>query len=109
MIITFERNRRAPTLLMLKSLGIVGGQFARAADILTKINGNQLNALRLKAKFVRFTPITLLKPSKAKQQFIGVNRSTNDSEATTAQRRLPVSKKHWSCVVDTGMTQRIQT
>ena len=49
-VITFDHKRTSADFLMLKLIGIVGGQVLRELPIvLTKINANQFNALKLKS------------------------------------------------------------
>jgi len=105
-VITFDHKPAAADFLMLKSLGIIGGQVLRELPIvLTKINGSQLNALRVKSGIRSLYANHTFKPLDSQSnKFIGVSNLEIDREATARNNGLPVSGKGVGVAyVDTGI------
>jgi subtilisin family serine protease len=105
-IITFDRKPTSADFLMLKSLGITGGQVLRELPIiLTKINGNQFNALRLKSGIRSLYANHTFKALESQSnKFIGVTALQTDGDTITRNGGLPVSGKNVGVAyVDTGI------
>jgi serine protease AprX len=105
-VITFDHKPTNADFLMLKSLGIVGGQVLRELPIiLTKINGNQFNALRLKSGIRSLYANHIFQALESQSnKFIGVTALQADNEVTTQNGGLPVSGKSIGVAyVDTGI------
>ncbi len=105
-VITFDHKPTSADFLMLKSLGILGGQVLRELPIiLTKINGSQFNALRLKSGIRSlYANHTFKAFDSQSNKFIGVTALQTDGEATTRNGGLPVSGKNIGVAyVDTGI------
>ncbi len=105
-IITFDHKPTSADFLMLKSLGIVGGQVLRELPIvLTKINGSQFDALRSKSGIRSLYANHTFKALESQSnKFIGVTALQNDGEATRRNGELPVSGKNIGVAyVDTGI------
>lgn len=105
-IITFDHKPASNDFLMLKSLGILGGQVLRELPIvLTKINASQFNALRSKSGIRSlYANHTFKAFDSQSNQFIGVNALLSDGEATTRNGGLPVTGKNIGVAyVDTGI------
>ncbi|MEO6590602.1 MAG: S8 family serine peptidase [Pyrinomonadaceae bacterium] len=105
-IITFDHKPTSADFLMLKSLGITGGQVLRELPIiLTKINGNQFNALRLKSGIRSlYANHTFKTFDSASNQITGVNALLTDREAAARNNGLPFTGKNVGVAyVDTGI------
>ena len=105
-VITFDHKPTNADFLMLKSLGIVGGQVLRELPIiLTKINGNQFNALRLKSGIRSLYANHIFQALESQSnKFIGVTALQADNEVTSRNGGLPVSGKSIGVAyVDTGI------
>lgn len=105
-VITFDKKPTNSDFLMLKSLGITGGQFTKELPIvLTSINKAQFNALKQKSNirslYANHTFKLLDTPSN---EIIGVNNLLRDSELNSFNGGLPVTGKNIGVAyVDTGI------